>query len=58
MDGEKNGHVDAGRSVKLKVMPGEHIATATSEDGVDQVQQIAEVKEDKQKLVIRSRHHG
>lgn len=51
LDGETNGHADAEKSVKLRVMPGEHIVKATSEDGVDQVQQIADVKEGKQKLV-------
>jgi hypothetical protein len=51
VDGETNGRLDAGRSARLKVMPGEHIITAASEDGVDQVQQITSVKGGMQKLV-------
>jgi hypothetical protein len=51
LDGEKDGHIEAGKSAKLNVMPGEHVVTAMTEDGLDGVRQVAEVKEGKQKLV-------
>ena len=37
LDGEVNGHINAGGSAKIKVEPGQHMVEATTEDGIDQV---------------------
>jgi len=51
LDGKERGHIAAGNSATAKVELGEHIVVATTEDGLDKVQQIAEVKAAGQKVV-------
>jgi uncharacterized protein len=51
LDGEAKGHIDAGGSAKVKVELGQHMVVATTEDGIDQVKQISEVKSAEQIVV-------
>ena len=51
LDGETRGRIEAGSSAKTKVEPGQHMVAATTVDGLDKVQQIAEVKAAEQKVV-------
>jgi hypothetical protein len=44
LDGEAKGRIDAGGTAKVKVELGQHVVVAATEDGVDQVQQISEIK--------------
>jgi Protein of unknown function (DUF1566) len=51
LDGEAQGRIAAGGSAKMKVELGEHIVIAVTEDGLDKVQQLTEVKAAGQKVV-------
>ena len=51
LDGEAKGRIDAGGSVKAMVELGQHIVTAVTEDGADQVSQLIESKTDLQTAV-------
>ncbi len=51
LDGEAKGRIDAGGSVKAMVELGQHIVTAVTEDGADQVSQLIESKTDLQAAV-------
>jgi hypothetical protein len=51
LDGEAKGHIQAGGSAKAKVELGEHMVVVTTEDGLDKVQQLTEVKAAGQKVV-------
>jgi len=51
LDGKERGHIAAGNSADMKVEPGQHLVTATSEDGADHVQQLSEVKSGEQTVV-------
>lgn len=51
LDGEMKGHIDAGGSAKAKVEFGQHLVIATTEDSVDQVKLLSEVKADGQTVV-------
>jgi len=44
LDGEPKGRIEAGASTKAKTGLGQHVVIATTEDGLDRIQQIAEVK--------------
>jgi hypothetical protein len=52
LDGKERGRIAAGDSASAMVELGEHIVIATTEDGQDIIQQIAEVKAAGQKVVI------
>jgi hypothetical protein len=43
LDGKERGHIAEGGSANMKVEPGMHLVTATSEDGADQVKQLCEI---------------
>jgi TPR repeat protein len=45
LDGKPMGHIDPGNSAKAKVVSGPHLVVGTSEDGLDQVEQLEDVKE-------------
>jgi hypothetical protein len=51
LDGEAKGHIEAGGSAKAKVVLGQHLVVATTEDGLDKVQQLTEVKTAEQSVV-------
>jgi hypothetical protein len=51
LDGEAKGRIEAGASAKAKVDLGEHIVIATTEDSLDKVKQLTEVKAAGQKVV-------
>jgi hypothetical protein len=51
LDGKEQGRIAAGDSATVKIKLGEHVVVATSEDGLDKVQQITEVKAAGQKVV-------
>ncbi len=51
LDGDAKGHIDAGKGVKMKVEPGQHMVEVTSEDGMDQVMQPCTVKPTGQTMV-------
>ena len=51
LDGEARGRIEAGSSAKAKVEPGQHMVAATTVDGLDKVQQLAEVEAAEQKVV-------
>jgi len=52
LDGKARGAIAAGDSATAKVELGEHIVIAATEDGLDKVQQITEVKAAGQKILI------
>jgi hypothetical protein len=43
LDGKERGHIAAGGSANMKAVPGQHLLTATSEDGIDQFKQVCEI---------------
>ncbi len=51
LDGEAKGRIDAGSSAKAKVELGRHLVVAVTEDGLDQVKQLSEVKTPGQTIV-------
>jgi hypothetical protein len=51
LDGKARGRIEAGSSANAKVEPGQHMVAATTEDGLDKVQQLAEVEATEQKVV-------
>ncbi len=51
LDGKERGHIAAGDSANMKVEPGQHLVTATSEDGADQVKQFCEIHAEGQTVV-------
>lgn len=51
LDGEAKGSIEAGGSAKVKVQFGQHMVVATTEDGLDQAQQIIKVHEKEQTVV-------
>jgi hypothetical protein len=51
LDSVAKGRIEAGGSAKVKVEQGEHIVIAATEDGLDKVQQLTEVKAAGQKVV-------
>jgi hypothetical protein len=51
LDGEMKGGIKAGDSAKMKVELGQHIVSAVTEDGIDQVKQFSEVKSNGQTIV-------
>ena len=51
LDGEAKGRIDAGGSAKVKVELGQHFVVATTEDGLDQVKQLSEVRSTSQTVV-------
>jgi hypothetical protein len=51
LDGDAKGHIDAGGSAKVKVELGQHLIVAVTEDGADQVKQLAKVEEKGQTVV-------
>jgi hypothetical protein len=51
LDGEAKGRIEAGDSAKAKVVPGQHMVVAATEDDADQVQQISEVNSSGQTVV-------
>jgi hypothetical protein len=51
LDGEQKGHIEAGASAKAKVGLGQHVVIATTEDGLDRVQQVAEARNSGQTVV-------
>jgi len=51
LDGEAKGRIVAGGSAKAKVELGQHLVVAATEDGVDQVKQLSEVKTTGQTIV-------
>jgi len=51
LDGEAKGRIEAGGSAKAKVEPGQHLVVVTTEDGVDQAQQLSDVKSGEQTVV-------
>jgi hypothetical protein len=51
LDGEAKGRIDAGGSAKAKVELGRHLVVAVTEDGLDQVKQLSEVKTPGQTIV-------
>jgi hypothetical protein len=52
LDGEAKGHIEAGGSAKTKVELGQHVVFAATEDGLDKVQQLSEVKSSGQTVAI------
>jgi len=44
LDGKEQGRIEAGGSAKAKVVLGQHIVQAVTEDGADRVKQFSEVK--------------
>jgi hypothetical protein len=51
MDGKERGHIAAGDSANMKVEPGQHLVTATTDDGADQVKQFCEIHAEGQTVV-------
>jgi hypothetical protein len=51
LDGEAKGRIDAGGSVKAKVELGKHLLVAVTQDGIDQVKLVSEVKTSGQTIV-------
>ena len=51
LDGKERGIIAAGDSAAAKVELGEHMVVATTEDGLDKLQQLIEVKAAGQKVV-------
>jgi hypothetical protein len=52
LDGEQKGHIEAGASAKAKAGLGQHVVIATTEDSLDRVHQVAEVRNSGQTVVI------
>jgi hypothetical protein len=52
LDGKERGHIAAGDSANMKADPGQHLVTAASEDGTDQVKQLCEIKAEGQTVVL------
>lgn len=50
LDGDTKGHIDAGASAKVKVELGQHLVVASTEDGLDQIKKLIEVKSTGQTL--------
>jgi hypothetical protein len=44
LDGKAQGVIAAGDSAKVKVELGQHVISATTEDGLDRIRQVSEVK--------------
>ena len=51
LDGEAKGRIESGGSVKVRVEIGEHMVVAVTDDGLDTVQELPEVKAAGQKVV-------
>ena len=51
LDGKARGHIAAGDSATARIDLGEHIVIAVTEDGLDKVQQMTEVKAAGQKVL-------
>jgi TPR repeat protein len=51
LDGVAKGRIETGGSAKAKVVLGQHVVVATTEEGLDKVQQLTEVKATGQKVV-------
>jgi hypothetical protein len=51
LDGIAKGGIESGASVKVKVEPGQHVVAAATEDALDKIQQIPEVKAGEQTVV-------
>jgi S1-C subfamily serine protease len=51
LDGEAKGRIEAGGSAKANVVLGQHMVAATTEDGLDKIQQLTEVKAAEQSVV-------
>jgi hypothetical protein len=51
LDGEAKGRIEAGGSAKAKVELGQHVVSAATEDGLDQVEKELDIEAAKQTLV-------
>jgi hypothetical protein len=52
LDGKERGHIAAGDSDNMKAEPGQHLVTATTEDGADQVKQLCTIHAEGQTTVF------
>jgi hypothetical protein len=51
LDGEAKGRIEAGGSAKAKVELGQHVVVGATEDDVDQVKQLSEIKTNGQTVI-------